>query len=389
MTTAPTTTPDVQPRAGTTTGGVRLFTRAPITQDWLAHHAVPLWRRARDGGRRLAHLKRGWRYGPHVDVVVDGITPDELAALARQADAGPPSSAEDAVTEADYLPTARELGRLESVPPPYLPMRGHGDVQVLTVDDVGTGEPTLDELRLVCASTLGAPLAATLDDLAAHPGDTALATRRVAEVLAAMADTHTLGIGFGVFSLHSHAEGFFAWTRPTADVRPVFDRRFDGEAELFRDVVRARIDGGTDAVATGWRNALGYNSGVVDAAVSRGTVTGALLDAVSGTGGAGAVSHLGPPGAAAQGPTGAQPDTDFHRTVHAAGVEGGHGGWFTGYRLLVNLAYEQLPVLGVPPMQRYYTAYAVARAVDDVLGSTWRDRLAGPTADLTQEADRG
>ncbi|MFB9311656.1 hypothetical protein [Nocardioides plantarum] len=360
-------------------GGVRIYSRAPITQAWLAQYAVPAWEQARDGGRRLAHLRRGWLHGPHVDLVVDGATPERLQQLAQSVDPGPAPAPEDAVTEADYLPMARELGRLESVPPPYLPMRRHGEVQVLTAAEVGTGEPALDELRLVCGSTLGVPLAATLNCIAVNPGN---AVRRVAEILTAMVDVHTLGIGYGVFSLHSHAEGFFAWTAPTADVRPAFERRYAGEAEVFRDVVRARISGSTDSVAASWRNALGYCSGVVDGAVSRGTVTGAMLDAVSGSDD---VSHLGPPGAAAQGPTGSQPDTDFHRTVHAAGVEASHGGWFTGYRLLVNLVYEQLPVLDVPPMQRYYTCYAVARAVDEELCSTWRDRLGA----ADQPADEG
>ena len=93
-----------------------------------------------------------------------------------------------------------------------------------------------------------------------------------------MADTHALGIGYGVFSLHSHVEGFFAWTAPTADVRPAFEDRYAGQADLYREVVRDRIAGTADHVAASWRNALGYCSGVVDAAVSRGAVTGAMLD---------------------------------------------------------------------------------------------------------------
>lgn len=361
-------------------GGVRLYTRGPVSHAWLARYAVPAWQRASEGGRRLAHLRRGWRYGPHVDLVVDGASPAQLRDLAQGLDAGPAPAAGEAVTETDYLPMARELGRLEAVPPPYLPMRRHGDVEILDATEVGTGEPALDELRLVCGSRLGVPVAATLSCLALGPER---APRRIAEILTAMADTHALGIGYGVFSLHSHVEGFFAWTAPTADVRPAFEDRYAGQADLYREVVRDRIAGTADHVAASWRNALGYCSGVVDAAVSRGAVTGAMLDSASG---AEDVSHLGPPGAPAHGPTGSQPDTDFHRAVHAAGVEASHGGWFTGYRLLVNFAYEQFPLLGVAPMQRYFTCYAVARAIDEELGSTWQERLDNRTEDAMEPA---
>ena len=104
-------------------GGVRLYTRGPVSHAWLARYAVPAWQRASEGGRRLAHLRRGWRYGPHVDLVVDGASPAQLRDLAQGLDAGPAPAAGEAVTETDYLPMARELGRLEAVPPPYLPMR--------------------------------------------------------------------------------------------------------------------------------------------------------------------------------------------------------------------------------------------------------------------------
>lgn len=88
---------------------------------------------------------------------------------------------------------------------------------------------------------------------------------------------------------------------------------------------------------------------------------------------------MGPPGATTVVPQGEQPDSDFHRTVGEAGVTSAPSPWFASFRLLTNLFYEQLPLLTVSPMQRYYTCFAVAETVDEVLGVSWRERIAANT----------
>ena len=84
---------------------------------------------------------------------------------------------------------------------------------------------------------------------------------------------------------------------------------------------------------------------------------------------------MGPPGAETVVPRGEQPDTDFHRTVHGSGAISTPSPFFAAYRLLTNLFYQQLPLLTVSPMQRYYMCFALAETVDEVLGSSWRERL--------------
>jgi hypothetical protein len=49
--------------------------------------------------------------------------------------------------------------------------------------------------------------------------------------------------------------------------------------------------------------------------------------------------------------------------------------FFAPYRMLTNLFYQQLPLLTVSPLQRYYMCHAIAETVDELLGQTWDDRL--------------
>ncbi|MFD0788363.1 hypothetical protein ACFQZ8_30995, partial [Micromonospora azadirachtae] len=52
--------------------GVRLHTRGPVTLPWLARSVVPVARALHDDGNAVVHLHRGWRHGPHVDIVAYG-----------------------------------------------------------------------------------------------------------------------------------------------------------------------------------------------------------------------------------------------------------------------------------------------------------------------------
>ncbi|WP_218566234.1 hypothetical protein [Vallicoccus soli] len=367
---APERAPQVAQRPHGVATGVRLHTRGPVTLAWLSRTVVPVVRRLREQGAGTVYLRRGWRHGPHVDVVARdprGAAVD-WPALAVRLDAGPLDPAQ-ALDEADYLDSARELGRLEDVPPPYLPLRPHGCVELLDAPAAASGDPRLDGLREVVANALCPVVVDTVDELAGHPDR---GVERLAEAFAAVADTHALGAAYGVFSLRSHAEAFLAWTRPSRDLRPAFRERAARDAAVLRPVVERRLAGAPGPSGAAWRTALAYGQGVLDAAVAEGRLTNDLLDSVT----AGVdQARLGPPGAATSGPAGPSPDSDFHRDVEASGVVAAPTEWFAAYRLLVNLFYQQLPLLTVSPLQRAYTCFAVAEAVDEVLGIPWQERL--------------
>ncbi|WP_329283271.1 hypothetical protein [Streptomyces sp. NBC_00691] len=359
--------------------GVRLHTRMPVTPAWLARYVVPVARALNEAGAPAVQLRRGWLHGPHVDILardatgVPGGGPD-WDGVARALDAGPLDPPR-ALTEETYLDQAREFGRLEAVQPPYLPLREHGAVERIGGADGGPSaatarDPRLGRFRTVVHGALTPALLRTIDGLAGEPGT---GTLRLAEAFVALADTHTLGLGYGVFSPRSHVEAFLAWAAPTKDVRPVFRQRLAQDAAALRRVVEQRLSGEVSATAAAWRTGLAYGAGALESAVAAGTLTLDLLDGAT----AGLDrSEMGPPGATTVVPQGEQPDSDFHRTVGEAGVTSAPSPWFASFRLLTNLFYEQLPLLTVSPMQRYYTCFAVAETVDEVLGVSWRERIA-------------
>ncbi len=358
----------VKPDSGRVTG-VRLYTRTPFTLPWFSSAVLPVARAANGNGPAVVRLRRGWLHGPHVDVVGRDAADAGIDwhGIAASWDAGP-ADTERALSEEKYLAQAREFGRLENVEPPYLPMREHGAVELLGPRDVGAGDPRLDSLQEVVLSTLCRPLMSMAEALVRDPSQ---ATVRLAEAYLALADTHAMGPSYGVFSFRSHAEGFLAWASPSKNTRPAFAKRLAGDVAQLRPVVEQRLAGEPSPAAAEWRTALAYCAGVLDNAVAQGALTLEMLDGVADYD----TTVMGPPGAPDAGPTGSGPDSDFHRTVDASGVIDAPSPWFAAYRLLINLFYQQLPLLTVSPLQRYYMCWAISETVDAVLGESWQDRL--------------
>jgi hypothetical protein len=350
--------------------GVRLYTRAPVTVPWLARSVVPVARELRDQGFGIVYLRRGWLHGPHVNIIAKGArgAVPGWPEIAARLDAGPLDPGR-ALTDEVYLAQAREFGRLEAVAPPYLPMRDHGAVEYVGTGELGSREPKLDSLRDIVFSVLTGPMMTTIEELSGSP---ASATVRLAEAFAALADTHFLGLPYGVFALRSHAEAFLAWAAPSADVRPAFAKRLVAEAPLLRPVVANWISGEPGRIGSAWRTAFGYCAGALDSAVASDALTLALLEEVADS-----VDRtaMGPPGAPGAVPAGSRPDSAFHAAVEQSGVVSDPSPWYAAYRVLLNLFYEQLPLLTVSPLQRYYMCYAIAELADDVLGESWQDRL--------------
>lgn len=335
---------------------------------WIARAVLPAARALADAPAAPAvHLRRGWRFGPHVDVIAGagqgGALPwDEIAA---KLDAGP-RPAEGVLTEEEYLAQAREFGRLERVPPPYLPMREHGTVELIGRDALGEWPQPLEMLRQLALSRLFTPLAGTVDRLAERPQD---ALALVAGAFVALAAAHHSGAAHGTFSLRSHAEAFIAWAAPRKDPRPAFDRRLAADAATLRPLVERALAGEPTPDTAHWATGFAYAMGAFDASVADGGLT---LEALETVGEGFDAQTMGPPGRTDARST--RPSA-FHQAVDASGVTDGPAQWFASYRLLVNLFYSQLPLLGVPPMHRYYLCHAVAETVDQVLGETWQERL--------------
>ncbi|WP_209314944.1 hypothetical protein [Streptomyces bohaiensis] len=349
--------------------GLRLFTRAPVTPRWLARTVVPAARSLRDGrDAGLVHIRRGWLHGPHIEFVArpfPGQSAPDWPELADRLDAGP-AEGPGVLDEERYLAQARETGRLEGVEPPYLPMREHGAVEYLTAADLDGWPQPLLGLREMALDRLTGPVLTTVEGLDRAPQD---ALTLVGEAFVALAAAHPRGAAYGVFSLRSHAEAFLAWAAPVKDPRPSFARRLEADTPRLRPLVEAGLAGRTEGAA-GWGSSFAYCMGGFDYAVAQGQLT---LEGIDSLGSGFDRATMGPPGSDT-GRVESAPSA-FHRTMDTSGALDTTTEWFASYRLLVNLFYQQLPLLCVPPMHRYYFCYAVAELVDRVLGTTWQERI--------------
>ncbi|MFK0017485.1 hypothetical protein [Streptomyces sp. NPDC091027] len=329
-------------------------------------------------GAPVVYLERGWLHGPHVDLIArpGPSGPLPWKALAAHA-AAPDPAGREPLTERAYLAQARELGRLEQVGPPYLPMAPHGTVRLVTGTQAahpGWPERVLP-LRELALSRMTAPVVHCLESLAQDPSG---ALVQMTEAFTALAAAHPYGAPHGTFSFRSHAEAFFHWAGPAKDPRTAFRRRLETERTVLRPVVERALTGGESAQATRWRTALAYATGLFEASAVHGETTPALLDSLAGTQDA---------------QRDARPDAGegaersaFHTAVAEAGVTDLGRPWFLAYRLVINLFYRQLPLLGVSPMMRYYLCHAVAETVDEITGVGWQQRLAQGTAHRTGSA---
>ncbi|MGL5828944.1 MAG: hypothetical protein ACRC0L_05170, partial [Angustibacter sp.] len=352
--------------------GLRVYTRDPITAPWLQHSIVPLVAGLQARGYPQIWLRRGWLHGPHVDIFAHRAPGQnspwaELAARLSL----PPSDLAAALSPQDYLAQAREFGRLEAVPPPYLPFADHGACRYLSAAEQHPRADALADLaeRVAVLSALCGPMIDTITELGDRPQH---GPKLLAEAFLALADSYFLGLAHGSFSFRSHAEAFFAWSGRGEQLRVAFAERLGAQAEQLRPLVEQRLAGAVSPAAARWRVAFGYSCGALDAAVARGSLTSAMVDSVLDDLDA---REIGPPSDPGRAPTGPRPDTAFHDAVAAAGVLDAPPPWFAAYRVLINLFYQQLPLLTVSAMQRYYMCYAIAELIDEVLGESWQNRL--------------
>jgi hypothetical protein len=359
-------TPDMRPEPV----GFRWYLHSTLPVSWLAADVMPVLSYLRWTERMtVVNMRRGWLHGTHLEVVAqadDGRPVPWTHVLARLRPPEPTAPQ----TEEAYLARARELGRLEQKAGPYLPLRPHGTFDWLAHADLKGWPGRAQALRERTLTRMLDSLAVTLGGRAglgeAAPAET------VAEIMLATADAHPLRIPYGTFSYRSHAEAFLNWSRPVSDARPEFERRLAADRPVLRPLVERMLAGRDTASSASWRRTAAYGMGLFDSAVLAGEITQETINEINDRPGGALPEHMGPPGA---------PDTkpnasEFHQAVNDAGVNEQAPGWFTSFRLLLNLLYAQLPLLGVSPRQRYYLCWAIAETVDEVTGESWRDRLA-------------
>lgn len=335
--------------------GARVYLRATPRRPFVAGVIAPVAQTLADQyGADQIHVASGWRHGAHFDV--RAVAPpgrpidwDDVAGTLAGAVRAHPAPVEQDSDE-EYLRTATLLGRVEAVPPPYLPRHPHGHTELLP-PAVGP----LASLRAIGLAHLLAPLteAAALESHGA-------VLARVAEAFVALAAAHPHGVRFGTFSLRSHAEAFFHYAGPGADYRSSFESRMGKDRAVLEDLVRRERAGTRGAPAAAWSHAFNacmadFVGQVTDDAINRAIPDAGLTPPIGGS-------------------------SAFHAAVAASGVIEGPPAWFAGYRLTINLFYQLLPALDISPVRRFYLCHAIAETVDTVHAETWQSRLAAVEA---------
>jgi hypothetical protein len=138
-----TSTSDLKYRDGTADEtpeptGFRWYLRSSLPVSWLAKDVMPALAYLRETERMpVVNIRRGWLHGTHLEVIAhsdDGravLWPLVIARLRA-----PDEEASAPHTEEAYLARARELGRLEQRPGPYLPYQPHGTFEWLAQSDL-------------------------------------------------------------------------------------------------------------------------------------------------------------------------------------------------------------------------------------------------------------
>ncbi|MEV7600497.1 hypothetical protein AB0O91_24310 [Kitasatospora sp. NPDC089797] len=350
--------------------GLRTYLHSRDTRPWVAGHLGPAvtWLRE-EHGFLVQSLRRGWLHGSHLDLLVHDAQGRDIPlgpVVARLRD-GCRDVEVTAVDEESYLRNAERLGALEGVAGPYLPLHPHGSVEVLTAGAIrGWGQET-ERLRRSALARMTDALLAT----AAADGEGALLHHLVG-AFAAVAATHPAGTGHGCISFRSHVESFLHWNSRGGRIRAALEQRLDTERAAIDASVASALAGTGDAVATRWTAAAHYVTGLFDAAVATGALDYRDVQRLSGADPAAPRIEAVFAHDSFQRPATL---SEFHQETEATGVTSDPGAWFTTYRVLVNLFYQQLPVLDVSPLTRLYLCLAVSDSVDRLTGRSWRDRL--------------
>jgi hypothetical protein len=266
------------------------------------------------------------------------------------------------MTPREYLHHARELGRLERIPPPYLPLRERGSIEWQRRHREQLWPELYAQVRADVYTRLFDPVV----HLLGQPGG--VGPQEVAEALLGLCATHPFGVEYGVVSLRSHVEAFLYWMSPVRDMRPVFTESTARLSAVFETACGRALDGRPTVRMQTWSttvqdslDAIARRTQPQDWADER---LAEIFPPLTREG-------MGPPGLA----DAARPGrSEFHEYVTQQ-MATRSPTWFGPFRFVINVTYEQLPLMGITPLQRYFVCFAIAETIDRLTGTTWRERI--------------
>jgi hypothetical protein len=342
--------------------GFRWYLRSSLPVSWVANEVMPAIRYLRHTERLpVVNLRRGWLHGTHLELIAysgDGRPVPWTHVLARMR--APEEDPERDVTSA-YPHGTSAYPHETSAYPHEMSAYPHGMFEWIASSDLSPWPGQTQSLRERALTRMIDSMAVTLE-----PGEHVLLgvsapVDMVAEILLATADAHPLGIVYGTISFRADGEAFLSRSQGVADMRPgsgrnagprpEFEQRLAADRPVLRSLVERMLDGNDTPSAASWRRTALYCMGMFDGAILAGSLTAETADEIS-----------------------SQPGVQREDI---------------SYRLLLDLLYTQLPLLGVPSQRRYYLCWAIGEIVDEVARTTRRLAPAGGTCRHLRDARRG
>lgn len=323
---------------------------------------------------RRVYLRRHWRFGPHIAVNYDvpsgeaaecgRLLTERIGRFLRRV----PSTV--CLDEERYATDSHKWGQAELMPPPYLPLRPDNEVQ-----------PEAYSVReqLLGGTVMAAEMEAYLSDTTPLVFDTLDQSRGklghrfgvLALVFGATASVYPgRGARYGHLSFRSHAEAYLASVDETERRRLRIAR--DRNLPSLRRGLEAILKGSpassrTHECVLRWRDMHEERVARFERLAKEGIIPDhfALAQSFAERTGGFAFFANGTP----------KHRSDFHSLGTDISREMRAEPAFDAYRLLLNLFYMTLPLMGLDAHAKYTLCYLVAEATEEVLGETWRSIL--------------
>lgn len=331
-----------------------------------------------------AWVQSHWRYGPHVSFyahgepdAVDQVLTEVGYAVARLLQTNP---SDQPVTDEEWGVTSTELGRLELVEPPYVPVRGDNTTELVE------GGPTDTFLRTTRAvevkgRVLGAGLDCLLDD-AGDPLRGQAATDAAFRGMAALSCSYpTWGLVSGYQAFLSHWKEYLYWVDEDHRLSSPLMQAWQAQSASLNALVRLaherRPDASTgDRVLDRWFAWIDAELPDAQALAATGDVLpyphASRLERAASFGDATRIQWSG---------SDERQYSDFHTAFRQLDFSKlGNGTDFAAYRFLINGFFELLPLMGITPMQRYSLAFMLTESAQAVVGERWEETIAKAVA---------
>jgi hypothetical protein len=316
------------------------------------------------------HLERHWLHGPHLRVRLSGPSADTaallVASLLRSYVAAHPSTVE--LTDAEQLAHASSAAVAELLLPPFTPLYPNNSVRVEPTSVERLRDLVPDAYIALRFEGLRLGLSALRESFSIPRAELALTA------MAVHASRYPAGLQYGYHSFLSHVEEFLLACDPSGTVRASLDAVWTANAGA--------------ACALVSRVAWGHPTTTVEAAWQTWTIAMRLAAEASYDAGLlepgpnprhGSRAHeIGDPATIRRHNASERTEfSEYHTALWSVDLSQPEiERNMTVYRCGTNVLYQLLAILDVTPMERYAAGYVLARAAQEILGTTWSDQFA-------------